>query len=78
MNDNKNTKKILEELSRKIGVPQDDLKSAAQSGNIQSLLNKTSGENADKINEILSDPQKTKQVLSSPQAQALLKLLNGE
>lgn len=77
-NKNKNINKLLEELSRKMGVSQNDIKSAAQSGDIQNLLGKSNTENADKINEILNNPQKTKQVLSSPQAQALLKLLNGE
>lgn len=40
----------------------------------ESLINSTLDENQkQKINSILSDPQKLKQVLSSPQAQELMK-----
>lgn len=75
---NKNSNKILEELSKKIGISQSDIKTAAQNGSLQSLLSQSDNENAARLNSVLSDPQKTQQILNSPQAQALLKLLNGE
>lgn len=76
MADNKN--KMLNDLSRRLGIPQSEIKKAAQNGNMQELINKTDSENAEKIKSILNNPEKTKQLLSSPQAQALMKLLNGE
>ncbi len=78
MADNKNANKILNDLSRRLGVPQDKIKSAAQSGNMQEILDNTDTESAEKIKAVLNDPQKTQQLLNSPQAQALIKLLSGE
>lgn len=78
-NKNKNnTNKMLDDLSRRLGVPQDKIKSVAQSGNIQELLDNTDSKNAEKIRAVLDDPKKTEQLLNSPQAQALIKLLSGE
>lgn len=73
-----NTNKMLDDLSRRLGVPQDKIKSVAQSGNIQELLDNTDSKNAEKIRAVLDDPKKTEQLLNSPQAQALIKLLSGE
>lgn len=73
-----NTNKMLDDLSRRLGVSQDKIKSAAQSGNMQELLENTDSKNAEKIRAILDDPKKTEQLLNSPQAQALIKLLSGE
>ena len=78
-NKNKNnTNKMLDDLSHRLGVPQDKIKSVAQSGNIQELLDNTDSKNAEKIRAVLDDPKKTEQLLNSPQAQALIKLLSGE
>jgi hypothetical protein len=73
-----NSNKMLDELSRLLGVSPSELKNSVKNGNTQDIINKTDSKTAEKINEILSNPEKTKQFLSSPQAQALMKLLNGE
>lgn len=78
MNNNDNTNKILKDLSKRLGMSEDKIKSAAQNGNMQEIMNNTDSESAKRINEILNNPQKRQQVLSSPQAQALLKLLSGD
>lgn len=78
MNNNNNSNKILEELSKKIGISQSDMKSAAQNGTFQELLSQTDNKNAAALNSLLNDPQKAQQILNTPQAQALLKMLNGE
>lgn len=78
MNNNNNTNKLLQDLSKRLGMSEDKIKSAVENGNMQEIVKNTDSESAEKINELLNNPAKRQQVLSSPQAQALLKLLSGE
>ena len=73
MSDNKN--KLLNELSKKLGLSTSEVATAAQKGDVQGLLKNAGSEEARQFNEVLSDPEKTKQVLNSPQAKAIIKLL---
>ncbi len=77
MNEN-NVNKLISKLSKQLGVTEDQIKDSAQSGNINELLKNGDASRNRKIEEILNDPEKTRQVMNSPQAQAILKLLNGE
>ncbi len=74
----KNINKMLGELSGKLGMSQQQLENAAKSGDIKNMLKNTDDARAKQIENILSDPEKTKKLLESPQAQALLKLFGGE
>lgn len=80
MSDNKKVNKLLGEVSKKYGISKEQLESAAQSGNIENLLKNTNPNpnQSKQIESVLSDPEKTKKLLQSPQAQALMKLLGGE
>ena len=78
MSDNKKVNKLLGEVSKKYGISKEQLESAAQSGNIKNLLKNTNPNQSKQIESVLSDPEKTKKLLQSPQAQALMKLLGGE
>lgn len=78
MSDNKKVNKLLGEVSKKYGISKEQLESAAQSGNIENLLKNTNPSQSKQIESVLSDPEKTKKLLQSPQAQALMKLLGGE
>lgn len=78
MSDNKKVNKLLGEVSKKYGITKEQLESAAQSGNIDSLLKNANPSQSKQLENVLSDPEKTKQLLQSPQAQALIKLLGGE
>ena len=73
MSDNKN--KLMNELSKKLGLRTAEVTSAAQKGDVRGLLKNADSEEARQFNEVLSDPEKTKQVLNSPQAKAIMKLL---
>lgn len=73
-----NTNKMLDELSRRLGVSQQTIKEAAQSGNVDDLLKNTNSESSEQIRSVLNDPQKAQKILNSPQAQAIIKMLNGE
>ena len=78
MANNKNANKMLEELSHRLGVSQQSIKEAAQSGNVDDLLKNTDNESSEQIRSVLSDPKKAQKILNSPQAQAIIKMLNGE
>ena len=78
MSDNKKVNKLLGEVSKKYGISKEQLESAAQSGNIENLLKNTNLNQSKQIESVLSDPEKAKKLLQSPQAQALMKLLSGE
>lgn len=78
MSDNKKVNKLLGEVSKKYGISKEQLESAAQSGNIENLLKNTNPNQLKQIESVLSDPEKAKKLLQSPQAQALMKLLGGE
>jgi hypothetical protein len=78
MSDNKKVNKLLGEVSKKYGISKEQLESAAQSGNIENLLENTNPNQSKQIESVLSDPEKAKKLLQSPQAQALMKLLGGE
>lgn len=78
MSNNKNADKMLEELSLRLGVSQQAIKEAAQSGNVNDLLKNADSESSEQIKSVLNDPQKAQKILNSPQAQAIIKMLNGE
>lgn len=76
--DNKNQfENILQNLSKKLNSNPDSLKSAAQNNDVNKLLSNLDPKQANKVKSILSDPEASKKILESPQAQALIKKLNG-
>ena len=73
-----NINNLLSQLSKKLGVSSNEITSAAQNGDVQSLLKNADSEEAKQFNAVLSDTEKTKQVLNSPQAKAIMKLLSDK
>ncbi|MBQ1350780.1 MAG: hypothetical protein U0P28_08330 [Ruminococcus sp.] len=65
---------LLGQLSKKLNMSPEGVKRAADSGDYESLLQNTDCDTS-QVREVLSDPEKTRQLLNSPQAQALLKML---
>lgn len=65
---------LLGQLSQKLNMSPEGVKRAADSGDYESLLQNTDCDTS-QVREVLSDPEKTRQLLNSPQAQALLKML---
>lgn len=74
----KNINKLISNLSKQLGVSENQIKNAAQNGNVNDMLKNADSNQTDKIKSVLNDPEKTKQILNSPQAQALIKLLGGD
>ena len=74
----KNINKLISSLSIQLGVSENQIKDAAQNGNVNDILKNADSNQTDKIKSVLNDPEKTKEILNSPQAQALIKLLGGD
>ena len=70
MADNKNMQDMLKQMSQQPNLSENELKSAAKKGNANSIF-----KNADSKTQILNDPQKTKELLESPQAKAIIEML---
>lgn len=64
---------LINKASKHLNSSPDDLKKAAQSGNMQKLLSSMSPSQAAQLEKILSDENAAKKLLSTPQAQALLR-----
>ena len=73
MSDNMN--ELMAQLSKKLNMSPEKVQSAAEKGNVDSLLQNSGCDNR-QVREILNDPEKQRQLLNSPQAQAIMKLLN--
>lgn len=75
MAENKNMQDILRQMSQQLKLSENELKTAAQSGNAQDILKNADSKTQQKVEKILSDPQKTKELLESPQAKAIIEML---
>lgn len=73
-----NEKEILEQLSQQLHIAPGQIKSSAETGNVGNLMKNVDSEKAKQVESILNDPEKTRALLNSPQAQALLKMLNKQ
>lgn len=74
----KNINKLISSLSKQLGVSENQIKDAAQNGNVNDILKNADSNQTDKIKSVLNDPEKTKEILNSPQAQALIKLIGED
>lgn len=77
MANNEQINSLINQLSQRLNANSDDVKSALQKGNLDKVLKNMDPKQAQKISDILSDEQEAKKVLSTPQAQALIKKLMG-
>lgn len=77
-NNGRNIDHLLKSVAEKLGKSPDELKTATQSGNIENLLGSLNTKDAQKIQKILSDKNIANKLLSSPQAQNLIKMLLGD
>lgn len=77
MTDNEQKKRIVEQISNRLGTSKNDIESALNSGNYSKLFSNLDEEKRKKIEGILSDKEQTKKLMDSPQAQAIIKKLMG-
>ena len=75
---NPNFENLLKSVSNKLGKSPEELKKASETGNIENLLGNLRPNDAQKIQKILSDKNAANKILSTPQAQSLIKKLLGD
>lgn len=81
MSNNENSKNIenlLNTVSNRLGKSPEELQKATQSGDISSILSNLNSKDAEKIQNVLSDKDAANKLLSSPQAQSLIKKMLGD
>lgn len=77
MANNEQINSMIEQLSQRLNADSEEVRAALEKGNLDKVLQNMDQKQAQKIEQILSDPEESKKVLSSPQAQALIKKLMG-
>lgn len=75
--DNKDINKIINNVSGQLNMDPDQLQSAVDNGKLNNVLKGMDSAQADKVQQVLADPEASKKILATPQAQALLKKLMG-
>lgn len=68
---------LLNAAAKTTGTDVDTMKSAVESGNIGGLLGSLRPEDSEKVQKILSDKSAAEKLLSTPQAQEIIKKLLG-
>ena len=77
MANNEQINSLIEQLSQRLNADSSDVKAALQKGNLDKVLMNMDAKQAQKIGQILNDPEQSKKILSTPQAQALIRKLMG-
>ena len=68
----------LIKAAKKFGIDSDTTKKAVDPNKRDEILKRLSDKDREKVSEVLNNPELTKKLLSSEQAQSLLKNLFGE
>ena len=74
---NEQIDKIIAGLSRRMGTPESEIRSALNSGSYDRLLSKLDDKRSRQLQDILSDEEQAKKFLSTPQAQSIMRKLMG-
>ena len=69
---------LLSVVSKKIGVPPEQLRKELEEGKFDNALAAMNGKDAVKFRQAVNDPKLVERLMSTPQAQALYKKLSGE
>lgn len=75
---NFNIENLLKSVSNKLGKTPEELKKASETGKVNDLLGSLRPTEAQKIQKVLSDKNAANKILSSSQAQNLIKKLLGD
>ncbi len=77
MNNNQLNNEMLNMASKKLGVTPEQLQNSAQNGELNNIMKNLPKNQADKVQEVLSDKDQLEKLLQSEKAQKLLKMLMG-
>ena len=75
---NEKVENLLNKVSQYLGKNSNEVKKAAQSGDMAKALNSLSPEDSEKIQKVLTDKNLAAKLLATPQAQKMIKDLLGE
>lgn len=75
--DNGRLEALLKLAAQRMGSTPEALKKAAQDGTLSQVLGNVGESEGAAMQKVLSDPEAAKKLLSTPQAQMLLKMLQG-
>lgn len=77
MPDQQQLEAMLRQAAQKLGTSPEQLKNSAQNGQLNQLLSGLSSNDAATLQKVLTDKNAANKLLSTPQAQQLLKTLMG-
>lgn len=69
---------LLKKVSSHLGKTPQEMENAVKQGNLTQTLNNLSSSDAQKIQKVLSDKNAASKLLSTPQAQQMIKKLLGD
>ena len=69
---------LLDAVSKKIGVPAEQLRKELEAGKFDSALSAMNKNEAVKFQQAVNNPKLIEKMMSTPQAQALYKKLSGK
>ncbi len=70
---NSNMKRVMEIVSKKLGITSEELEAALSSGNTEQMLKNMNTADKEKLNKILSDKSATEKIMKSSTASDILK-----
>ena len=70
---NANIEKMIELVSKKLGIHQEKLKASLEKGNIDDMLSDMRGEDAEKIKSVMNSASSKEKLLNSPEALQIMK-----
>lgn len=68
---------LIKKLSERMGTPESEIKNAVSNSSYAKLLTKLPSDKARQMEALLSDEDKAKEFLNSPQAKAIIKRIMG-
>ncbi|MDO4748033.1 MAG: hypothetical protein Q4A12_02525 [Eubacteriales bacterium] len=77
MANNEQINSLVDMLAQRLNADSTQVRTALEKGKLDKVLQHMDQKQAQKISDILSDPEQSKKVLSTPQAQAIIKKLMG-
>lgn len=77
MTDKEQMNQLIRQLSERMNTPESEIRSAVQGSSYEKLLAKLPDDKAQQMQDILSDEEKAKAFLNTPQAKAIIKRLMG-
>ena len=75
--DNTKLEALLKIAAQRLGSTPEALKEAAQNGDLSQMMGSAGQEESSAMQQAMSDPEAAKKLLATPQAQAIIKMLQG-